>query len=115
VLCHVFAMSGVVLLRRDRPDWPRPIKVSQLWIGGAVLLAAFDTLLLVWGGWNSGLAWGDTSKSTVFKAILVLLIAAVLYVWRVVAQEKKPLKLRLPSPRTPEEEAQMADIPTASV
>ncbi len=115
VLCHVFAMSGVVLLRRDRPDWPRPIKVGRPWIMGAVVLAAFDLVLLVWGGWNSGLAWGDTSKSTVFKAILILLIAALLYIYRVVVQEKKPLKLRLPAPRTPEEEARMADIPTASV
>ena len=31
VLCHVFAMSGFLLLRKDRPNWPRPIKVDQTW------------------------------------------------------------------------------------
>ena len=49
----------------------------------------------MWGGWNSGLAWGDTSKKTVVEGIAVLLIAAVLYVYRVVVQDKKPLLLRL--------------------
>jgi amino acid transporter len=104
VLCHVFAMSGVLLLRKDRPDWPRPIKVNRIWIFGAGCLAAFDAVLLIWGGWNSGLAWGDTSKTTVFQGIAVLLIAAVLYVYRVVVQDKRKLALRLWAPRTPDEQ-----------
>src|SRR6476619_7458563 len=78
VTCHVFAMSGFLLLRKDRPNWPRPIKVARPWYYLAFLLAGFDALLLVWGGWNSGLAWGDTSKTIVFEGIGVLLIAAVL-------------------------------------
>jgi amino acid transporter len=32
VLSHVFALSGVLLLRRDRPDWPRPYKLGPVWI-----------------------------------------------------------------------------------
>ena len=28
VLAHMFALSGFVLLRRDRPNWPRPIKLA---------------------------------------------------------------------------------------
>ena len=28
VLAHMFALSGFVLLRKDRPNWPRPIKLS---------------------------------------------------------------------------------------
>jgi len=104
VLCHVFAMSGVLLLRKDRPDWPRPIKVNRIWVFGAGCLAVFDAVLLIWGGWNSGLAWGDTSKTTVFQGIAVLLIAAVLYVYRVVVQDKRKLALRLWAPRTPDEQ-----------
>jgi amino acid transporter len=109
VLCHVFAMSGVVLLRKDRPNWPRPIKVNRIWIVGAGLLAAFDAVLLIWGGWNSGLAWGDTSKTTVYQGIAVLLIAAVLYVYRVVVQDKRKLALRIWSPAMPD------DVPPAGV
>ena len=77
-------MSGFLLLRKDRPNWPRPIKVNSIWLPIAGALAAFDLLLLVWGGWNSGLACGNTSKTIVFEGIGVLCIAAVLYIIRVV-------------------------------
>jgi amino acid transporter len=107
VLCHVFAMSGFLLLRRDRPNWPRPLKVNRLWVPIAGALAAFDAVLLIWGGWNSGLAWGDTSKTTVFQGIAVLLIAVVLYVYRVVVQDKRKLALRIWSPAMPD------DVPPA--
>ena len=29
VLAHMFALSGFVLLRKDRPNWPRPIKLGR--------------------------------------------------------------------------------------
>src|SRR3954463_8044280 len=47
VTCHVFAMSGFLLLRKDRPNWPRPLKLSPIWLPIAGALAAFDALLLV--------------------------------------------------------------------
>jgi amino acid transporter len=103
VTCHVFAMSGFLLLRRDRPNWPRPLKLPSFWLPIAGALAAFDALLLVWGGWNSGLAWGDTSKTIVFQGIAVLLIAAVLYVYRVVVEDKRKLALRIWSPAMPDD------------
>ena len=31
VLAHMFALSGFVLLRSDRPNWPRPIKLGGIW------------------------------------------------------------------------------------
>jgi amino acid transporter len=104
VTCHVFAMSGFLLLRKDRPDWPRPLRCGAIWVPIAGALAAFDALLLIWGGWNSGLAWGDTSKTIVFEGIGVLCIAALLYMFRVVVQDKKPLALRIWAPRTPDEQ-----------
>jgi amino acid transporter len=109
VTSHVFAMSGFLLLRRDRPNWPRPIKVSMPWVYLAGLLAAFDALLLVWGGWYSGYAWGNTSKTVVFEGIGVLLIAAVLYIWRVVVQDKRRLALQVWAPAMPD------DVPPAGV
>jgi len=105
VTCHVFAMSGFLLLRKDRPNWPRPIKVAGPWKFIAGGLAAFDALLLIWGGWNSGLAWGNTSKTIVFEGIGVLCIAAVLYVFRVVVQDKRKLALRIWSPAMPDDVA----------
>ena len=38
VLCHVLAMSAFLLLRKDRPNWPRPIKVSAPWVAMAGIL-----------------------------------------------------------------------------
>jgi amino acid transporter len=107
VLCHVFAMSGFLLLRKDRPNWPRPISVAKPWVALAGALATFDAVLLIWGGWNSGLAWGDTSKTTVIEGVAVLLIAAILYVYRVVVEDKRKLALRLWAPSMPD------DVPPA--
>ncbi len=103
VLCHVFAMSGFLLLRRDRPNWPRPIAVGKIWVPIAAALAAFDLLLLIWGGWNSGLAWGNTNKTVVGEGVGVLLIAAVLYIYRVKVQERRPLAMRLWAPTMPDD------------
>src|SRR3954451_2302878 len=55
VFCHVMAMSGFLLLRKDRPDWPRPIKVARPWVMVAVLLVVFDLVILVIGAANAGL------------------------------------------------------------
>ena len=30
VLAHIFALSAFILLRRDRPNWPRPIKLANV-------------------------------------------------------------------------------------
>ena len=40
VLAHVFALSGYVLLRKDRPNWPRPIKLPAYWTWIAAILCA---------------------------------------------------------------------------
>jgi amino acid transporter len=107
VLCHCFAMSGFLLLRRDRPSWPRPLRVSPFWSLMAWLLLIFDLVLLVVGGWYAGLAYGTTGHKTLWIGLLVLGISLVLYVYRVVVQDKKPLQLRLAAPSTPEEELAM--------
>jgi amino acid transporter len=108
VLCHVFAMSGFLLLRRDRPNWPRPLRVSAFWVGMAAILFVFDLILLVWGSAHVGLAYGASTKETAVPGIVVLVIALALYVIRVTVQDKRKLQLRLPAPRTPEEERELA-------
>ena len=97
-------MSGFLLLRKDRPNWPRPI-AGQPAVGadGGRCSLRSTLLLLIWGGWNSGLAWGNTSKTVVFQGIGILMIAAVLYIIRVVVQEKQPLALRLWAPTMPDD------------
>ena len=32
ILAHLLAVSGFLLLRKDRPHWPRPIKLGAIWV-----------------------------------------------------------------------------------
>src|SRR5262249_58603750 len=63
VLSHVFALSGFLLLRRDRPNWPRPIKVGPIWLGIAAVLCVFNIVLVAFGVTNPTLTgygtWTD--------------------------------------------------------
>jgi hypothetical protein len=103
-----------VLLRRDRPAWPRPIKVAPAWVAICCALFVFDLVLLIFGAANVGLAYGASTRSTLIPSIAILVIALGLYVFRVVVQEKKPLQLRLPAATVPEEEAAIG-APTSTV
>jgi amino acid transporter len=102
------ALSGFLLLRKDRPNWPRPIKLSSMWVPIAAALLAINATLLVAGGfiWSGGFlgitgygyGWDKTRTG-----LIVLVAAFLLYVYRHVIQDKIPLKLREDVPQTPEE------------
>ena len=47
-------------------------------------------------------------------AVLVLLAAVLLYIWRHVVQDKLPMRLREQIPRTPEEEREHAELKAAT-
>src|SRR6478752_7053863 len=99
------ALLNILLLLKDRPAWPRPIKVNSIWVGVCGLLFLFDLTILIVGAANVGLAYGASTRSTLIPSLLILVIALGLYVYRVVVQEKKSLQLRLPAATMPEEEA----------
>ncbi len=102
VLCHCFAMSGFVLLRKDRPAWGRPLKLARPWVAIAVILAAWDTLLLFVGALSPQLSYGTGYKTTIV-GLIVLAVGLVLYLYRVVVEDKSKLQLRLWAPRTEDE------------
>jgi amino acid transporter len=103
------ALFGFVLLRRDRPNWPRPYKLANHWVPIAAVLGAFNFVLLIAGGfiWSGGFlgiegygyGWDKTRTG-----LLVLLAALILWVWRHKVQDKQPVRLREDVPATPEEE-----------
>ena len=113
------ALSGFLLLRKDRPQWPRPVHLSSLWIplGGFLLAANF--IFLVFGGFiysggflgieGYGYGWDKTRWG-----LLVLLIALALYIFRHVVQDKQPVRWREKVPATPEEELAHRELATAS-
>jgi amino acid transporter len=103
------ALAGFVLLRRDRPQWPRPIRLPNYWVPIAAVLCAVNFVLLIGGGfiWSGGFlgiegygyGWDKTRTG-----LIVLVAAIVLWAWRRVVQDKLPLHLREQVPATPEEE-----------
>ena len=112
------ALGGFVLLRRDRPNWPRPIRLPNIWVPLASVLFLINLTFLVVGGFlysggflgieGYGYGWDKTRTG-----LLVLLLALILYIWRHVVQDKIPLKLREQIPRTPEEERAHAELKVA--
>ena len=49
VLSHVFALSGFLLLRRDRPDWPRPLRHGPIWIVIAWICLVVNVIGTIFG------------------------------------------------------------------
>ena len=48
-IAHILALSGFLLLRRDRPSWPRPLRLGQIWIVVAVACLAINIVAVVVG------------------------------------------------------------------
>ena len=116
------ALAAFLLLRRDRPAWPRPVHLSSLWVPLAAVLLAANHVFLIGGGfiWSGGFlgidgygyGWDKTRWG-----LLVLLVALALYVYRHVVQDKLPMRLREEIPRTPDEQMshpELAPAPTAA-
>ena len=100
VFAHVAAITGFLLLRKDRPDWPRPIKVSRIWIPIAVVIASANAVFLVVGAGSPTLngygTWTDFGIG-----VGILAGSVFLYIYRRVVQDKQPVHLREETPKLP--------------
>jgi amino acid transporter len=103
VFAHVVAMSGFLLLRKDRPDWPRPIKVAPIWLPIAGIIAASNLVFLVVGAASPTLT-GYGTWTDFAIGVGVLVGSVVLYLFRRVVQDRQPIHLREETPKLPEEE-----------
>ena len=113
------ALAGFLLLRKDRPLWPRPVHLSRIWVPLGAVLLTLNTIFLVFGGFvysggflgidGYGYGWDKTRWG-----LLVLLLALVLYIIRHVVQDKQPIRWREQVPATPEEELAHRELATAS-
>ena len=101
ILAHFFALTAFVLLRRDRPNWPRPIKVSSVWIPIALVLAAANALFIYVGVTDPGLTYAAETKH-VLIGLSVLLIAVLLWLFRKIVQDRETPKLREDTPAVPD-------------
>jgi amino acid transporter len=98
---HFFALTGFLLLRKDRPNWPRPIRLARPWVGVAALLAAINAFFIIIGASNPSLTGYGGRKET-WIGVGVLLFSIVLFVFRRAVQDREPVHLR--EPRLAEEE-----------
>ena len=98
VFCHVLALSAFLLLRKDRPKWPRLIKVGPVWVVLAGVLCLFNLLLVIWGVSQQSLAallGGYTASGGPFYiGIGVLVLSVLLFFYRRAVQDKKPITFR---------------------
>jgi amino acid transporter len=106
MLAHVFALSGFLLLRRDRPNWPRPIKVGPIWVGIAAILVVFNTVLIIFGITNPTLT-GYGTWTDMFIGVGVLVASVLLFFYRRIVQDKSKVTFREEVPTEPSPE-QMA-------
>lgn len=94
IFAHVAALTGFLLLRKDRPNAHRPIKLSAIWLPIAGLLAAANALFIAVGfvrfedtGYASGVKWLGIERE-LWLGVLILLIGVALFVFRRVVQDK---------------------------
>ena len=103
MLAHVFALSGFVLLRRDRPGWPRPVRLANAWVPIAAALAALNLVFVIFGGFIFADKYGyGLSKTTI--GVAVLFISLLLFVYRRVVEDKARVALREDAPSEPSEQ-----------
>ena len=98
VFCHVLALTGFLLLRRDRPEWPRPIKVGSIWLPIAAVLALFNLVLVVYGVWDQALAsylgFYEFTGLPLFLGLGVLVASVLLFFYRRVVQDRAKITFR---------------------
>jgi amino acid transporter len=117
MLAHVFALSGFLLLRKDRPNWPRPIKLAAAWAPVAALLAAINLALIVVGGfiYSGGFLGIDTQYGYGWDktriGLGVLAVGLLLYIWRHLVEDRTGVPLREETPTMPPEEERQPAAP----
>lgn len=86
-VCCGLACWAYVLLRRDRPAWPRPYRLSQRWRAVAIVLGAFDLVVAAIGVTNPELAGYGGLKETLI-ALGLLLVCIPLFLLRRLWQDR---------------------------
>jgi amino acid transporter len=94
VMAHLLAVSGFVMLRKDKPYLPRPIRLLPHWTAIAVALTVFDAVMLVVGVTGTSIT-GYGGAKEIGIAVGVLGISQLLYGVRRVQDRSPPKPLPL--------------------
>ena len=108
VLAHILALSGVLLLRRDRPNWPRPLKLGKEWIAIAWLCLIVNIgasiVGIIWMKYTGYLIKGEDVTGYFPAAIAVgIAVLVVAIVGFIIGQKQagKPFSFKDPSDEEP--------------
>lgn len=112
IAAHFFAITGFLLLRKDRKNWPRPIKLSAVWIPIAMLLAVCNLAFIIVGNMYPSVSGYGGLKETLI-GVGVLLLSIVLYIFRRVVQDKEKIHFRDEPPSLPGDEAAVPSMAVA--
>jgi amino acid transporter len=107
VFANLMAITAFLLLRKDRPAWPRPIRLASYWVPiGFVLAAMFAVFEIVGVGWfqvaGGGAVYGGTKEKII--GFSVLAISLLLFLFRRVVQDKESPHWREETPTVPDPE-----------
>ena len=92
VLAHIFALSGFLLLRKDRPNWPRPIKLGTGWVPVVAFLCVLNAFFLVVGALAPKLnGYGTWTDFIIGVGILVASLLLFVYRHKVQDRREHPL------------------------
>jgi amino acid transporter len=86
-ICCGLACWAYVLLRRDRPEWPRPYRLSRKWGVVAIALGIFDFVVAAVGITNPDLAGRGGLKETLI-ALVLLFVCVPLFLLRRLWQDR---------------------------
>jgi len=105
VFANICAIAAFILLRRDRPGWPRPIKLASYWVPMAyVLCGLFIVFEIVGVGWfqiaGGGAVYGGTKEKIIGFSVLV--ISLLLFLFRRMVQDKESPHWREETPTMPD-------------
>ena len=105
VFANLCAISAFILLRRDRPDWPRPIKLSASGSRSRPSCGRFIVFDVVGVGWfhvaGAGGVYGGTKERVIGFGVLV--ISLLLFLFRRIVQDKEAPHWREETPTMPDE------------
>jgi len=101
VLCNVFALSAFLLLRRDRPNWPRPLKVGPVWVAISVFLLLYAIAILVVGAGAPKLN-GYGNWTDFFIGVGILAASVLLFFYRRIVEDKEHIHWKEETPTMPE-------------
>lgn len=88
ILTHILAISGYAMLRKDRPDLARPIKLPGFFVPLAWLLAAFLTAVLIVGATGFKIT-GYGGYKELGIALGVLAASVGLWLYRTKVQDRR--------------------------